>query len=89
MRTWSGLVDLVVDDAVVGQVHADLATEEREGEAAWWGQLRGTASFPLETGRAIAIRLPDGRLATVAHPVCDPHDVYHRTEVDGVGSPPF
>lgn len=88
VRTWSGLVELVVGDDEV-QVHADLAAEQREGNEIWWGQLRGVAGYDLAAQRQLSLRLPNGRRAAIEHCAMDAHDVYHRAEISGVGEPPF
>ena len=89
MRTWSGIVDVIAEDEIVGQVHADLAAERRGGDEVWWGQLRGAARLGLDAINRIALRLPGGEQAPVDHIVVDRTDLYHRTEVDGVGPVPF
>lgn len=89
MRTWSGLVDLMLGDELLGQVHADLAAEERSGEQVWWGQLRGAAVYDVGHRPGTALRLPDGRIGQVAKARVDDHDLYHRAEIDGEGQPPF
>lgn len=89
MRTWSGMVDLVVDGEVRGQAHADLAAEERDGRLAWWGQLRGAERYGVCEYERVMLRLPGGRAGTVTNPTTDPTDVYRRVEVEGDGPPPF
>ena len=89
MRTWNGIVNVVADGEIVGQVHADLAADVRGGKEVWWGQLRGASRLHLDKIDAISLRLPSGQQAAVDHVVVDRTDLYHRTEIDGVGPVPF
>lgn len=89
MRTWSGLVEMVIDGDVRARVHADLAAEHRGDEHVWWGQLRGAAGCDLNHDHGVVLRFPDGRDCPVARAAVDTHDPYHRIEVTGLGPPPF
>lgn len=89
MRTWSGIVDIWANGERIGQAHADLAAEKRENGEEWWGQLRGAARLGLDERETISLRLPDGTTAEVDHAVTSRTDLYHRTEVDGIGPVPF
>ncbi len=89
MRTWSGKVEVLDGEEVLGTVHADLAAEPKDDDEVWWGQLRGAAGFDLPNRLGCCLRLPDGTVGQILDAETDQQDLYHRTEIHGDGPPPF